>query len=404
LAHGAPATRDAFFADYRTSRIASTTAVVPKRSKDKDCHWRQWVTFCNTLGLPPDLSPVEDKLPFLQVFAVRLRSGELAPRKKPLRAKRVADFLCTVGETLADMGTPDPRLDIHGKRFKILSNIFRAHAKDDPPPERVKPIPMQLVEHTVRALRNDTTMPAQLRHAIADCIIIGYFFLLRPGEHVCARGDDNNPFHLQDVSFVTPNGTFNAATATEAQLQAATAANLLFTTQKNGERGKTVTQGDTSSALLSPVKALIRRVRHLRSINATADTPIYTVVHNGRTDRVTPTRLTAALRSSCYAIGNSLGLRPRDISARALRAGGAMALLRADVDPLIIRMVGRWKSWAMIRYLHRTATATHDFAARMLTSGNFTITTHPTLPADAVNLIAPLHVDETDHQLLVNAI
>ena len=90
------------------------------------------------------------------------------------------------------MGTPDPRLDAHGKRFKILSNLFRAHAKDDPPPERVKPIPMQLVEHAVHSLRNDTTLPTQLRYAIADCIIIGYFFLLRPGEFVCATGDDNH--------------------------------------------------------------------------------------------------------------------------------------------------------------------------------------------------------------------
>ena len=81
-----------------------------------------------------------------------------------------------------------------------------------------------------------------------------------------------------------------------------------------------------------------------------------------------------------------------------------MALLWAGIDPLIIRMVGRWKSWAMICHLHRTATETHDFAARMLASGNFAINTHPASPADAVNLVAPLHVDETDHQLLVNAI
>ena len=68
---------------------------------------------------------------------------------------------------------------------------------------------------------------------------------------MCVLGDDNHPFHLQDISVVTPNGTFNAATATEAQLQTAMAANLLFATQKNGERGETVTQGDASSVLLS---------------------------------------------------------------------------------------------------------------------------------------------------------
>ena len=161
----------------------------------------------------------------------------------------MADFSCTVGETLADLGTLNPCLNSHGKRFKTLSNLFRAHGKEDPPPDRAKPIPIQLVEHAVNSLQVDATMPVQLRHAIADCIVIGHFFLLRPGEHVCVRGGNNHPFHLQDVSVVTPNGTFNATTATEAQLQSATAANLLFATQKNGERGKTVTQGDASSAL-----------------------------------------------------------------------------------------------------------------------------------------------------------
>ena len=144
----------------------------------------------------------------------------------------MADFLCTVGETLADMGTPDTRLDSHGKCFKTLSNLFRACGKEDPPPDRAKPIPIQPVEHAVNSLRADATMPVQLRHAIADCIVIGHFFSLRPGECVHAQGDDNHPFHLQDVSVVTPNGTFNATAAMEAQLQSATAANLLFTTQK----------------------------------------------------------------------------------------------------------------------------------------------------------------------------
>ena len=80
-----------------------------------------------------------------------------------------------------------------------------------------------------------------------------------------------------------------------------------------------------------------------------------------------------------------------------------MALLWAGIDPLIIRMVGCWKSWAMMHYLHQTATATHDLAARMLVSGNFTITTHPTLPADTVTVVAPLLIEESDCQLLVSA-
>ena len=57
----------------------------------------------------------------------------------------------------------------------------------------------------------------------------------------------------------------------------------------------------------------------------------------------------------------------------------------------------------MTRYLHQTATSASDFAARMFASGNFTITTHPTLPANTATIVAPLLIDESDCQLLVNA-
>ena len=43
---------------------------------------------------------------------------------------------------------------------------------------------------------------------------------------------------------------------------------------------------------------------------------------------------------------------PADVSARSLRAAGAMALLCADVDSDRIRLLGRWQSDQMFRYLH----------------------------------------------------
>ena len=83
------------------------------------------------------------------------------------------------------MGTPDPRADAHVKRHKILSNLFCACAKEDPPLDRVKPVLIQLTKRAVNALKVNATVVVQLQHAIADCIIIGCFFLLQPGECVC---------------------------------------------------------------------------------------------------------------------------------------------------------------------------------------------------------------------------
>jgi hypothetical protein len=54
-------------------------------------------------------------------------------------------------------------------------------------------------------------------------------------------------------------------------------------------------------------------------------------------------------------MGQPLGLLPADICARALRAGGATALLNARINSDEIRLLGRWKTDTMLRYLHSTS-------------------------------------------------
>ena len=49
-----------------------------------------------------------------------------------------------------------------------------------------------------------------------------------------------------------------------------------------------------------------------------------------------------------------------------------MALLCADVDPVKIRILGRWKSDTMLRYLHIQApTLVRGLASGMLAAGDF---------------------------------
>ena len=121
-----------------------------------------------------------------------------------------------------------------------------------------------------------------------------------------------------------------------------------------------------------------------RQIGAPPDTPLH-MVHN---KPITSSQVTKALRAACQAIGQELNVRPSDISARALRAGGAMALLRAKIDPVEIKMVGRWRSWAMLRYLHQQGLDTLPFANQMLQMGHFQISSHSPLPSDVASIIS----------------
>jgi len=68
-----------------------------------------------------------------------------------------------------------------------------------------------------------------------------------------------------------------------------------------------------------------------------------------------------------------------------------MTLLYAKVDDSTIHMMGQWKSWAMLQYLHHSATDTMSFAQCMIASGTYIIEHHTTLPTD-VNPLAPVNL------------
>ena len=57
-----------------------------------------------------------------------------------------------------------------------------------------------------------------------------------------------------------------------------------------------------------------------------------------------------------------------------MQAGGAMDLLIVRVDTYTIRLVGKWRSNAMLRYLHTTAqTFTEGLVVRMVQHGDYAL-------------------------------
>ena len=137
-----------------------------------------------------------------------------------------------------------------------------------------------------------------------------------------------------------------------------------------------------------PVHALASRCITLRRAGGTASTPLCTYARGTRRSTLTSTDLTLVLRSSAHALPD-LGFSAHDINARSLRAGGAMALLCGKVDADTIRLVGRWKSDAMFRYLHAQALPLiRDLAATMLTHGNFTLLPGTDVPSHVAPTLA----------------
>lgn len=274
------------------------------------------------------------------------------------------------------MGAPDPRLDAHGKLDLRLRRQSRFWGKQDPPPSRVQPIPFVVLQHLVQSAYLDSTAPVFVR-AVADMIVIATYYLMRPGEYCVTSTDAPHPFRIQDVRLFIGAYVLDPYKASEAQLLTATFSRLMFTTQKNSVRGEEVGLGPSGDSLFCPARALARRLLHLRAHSAPPDTPLHKFFPDPNSNKSCVIRsadITAALRRSVLAVGAQVGVDISKIDSRSLRASGAMALLLGQVDTDRVRLLGRWKSDAMLRYLHVQGLSTgHNYARAMLQGGDYSL-------------------------------
>jgi hypothetical protein len=254
-------------------------------------------------------------------------------------------------------------------KFTSASRVsFAANARKTPP-SRVKPVPGLIVLFILHQAHHHPSTPD--RQAIADVITFAFYFLLRPGEYTGTASDDT-PFRLADVELHVDDRGIDPVQCSDDYLHAATFVSFTFTTQKNGTKGEVITHGLSTDPLACPIKATVRRILHLRQNKATPTTTLASYFHKGKRIPIKATYVTTALRLATIATAHQTGLKHSDISARSLSAGGAMALICGRIDHNTIRMLGRWNSDAMLRYLHLQAKPLmRQFAVTMFNHGTY---------------------------------
>jgi hypothetical protein len=140
-----PATRDGFLAALGAAQTAARSSVVSKGAKMSDSHWSIWTSFLDSLQIDdPYLIDFPDPIRLLQVFAEHIRSGQLTPSGDPIQSCSVEDYVRSVGQEIASLGALDPRVMVNGKIELCLKKQLKGYARQDAPPECVKPIPMPL--------------------------------------------------------------------------------------------------------------------------------------------------------------------------------------------------------------------------------------------------------------------
>ena len=264
----------------------------------------------------------------------------------------------------------------------MLTSFFKKCEDDDAPTTRAHPATIAMLERLPEILDEDHPIDGTLNRTVIDPCIVAFFWLMRPAEFCgpSSRNDDlqrtsrSEAFRLRDTHFTTAAGEHCATAVPLNDVNALTSASLTFTDQKNAVRGERVGHRPTADDRLCPVKSLFRLVHHLRNFSAPPSTPISAVCDGaGRPRYVKSEHVTNALRHSATDLLSTTGIDPANVSARSLRPGGATALLCANVDDTTIKLIGRWQSNAMIRYLRVQAAANREnFAQHMLTHGSFT--------------------------------
>ena len=147
-----PEAADALCADLLLVQEEINKGVVPSRTRADKRYFRKWEIFCRAPNMDTFLDKVQGPVPFLQIFTSRVRSGLLAHNREPVRSRTAEAYLRAVGQTFANVGIGDPRLNKHGSIEHRLQRQIRGWKKSDGPPKRLKPINIGLIHHTFVAL------------------------------------------------------------------------------------------------------------------------------------------------------------------------------------------------------------------------------------------------------------
>ncbi|KAL7475517.1 LOW QUALITY PROTEIN: hypothetical protein ACHAW6_001427, partial [Cyclotella cf. meneghiniana] len=309
-------TEHTFRRDFRTAQKTVQVGVTAHNAAQAITVWNQWTEFTTELGLNPVLQALQDKVPVLQVFALRVCVRELAANGNPIRAWLAEAFMRHVVQMFLHMGAQDPWLNDVGKIDFRLQRMVAEWKKKDSPPCRVKPVPIRVIRHIAYLAQHSTSSNSFLV-ADADMIIIAFFFLLWPGDEWIFSTTLLHSSSMHGLP-LSPSPT------------------------KNGVR----------------VKAIIRRVLYLQLNSTPPDVPLARLFNSN--SHITASVITSTLRDAVTLLGPEL---PSDISACCLRALGAMALLLGQTDTDIIRL----QSDEMLRYLHlQAAPLMQDYACKML--------------------------------------
>ena len=243
-----------------------------------------------------------------------------------------------------------PVHDARGRFDAVLAAQLRGYTFENPETKQSQAIPAAVVAMVAAA------KAMELHRAIGQLVVGALFFAMRS----CEFSDVGGPRRTRIITvgdIECRRDGRKTDVDDEGGMAAADAISLTFRKQKNGEKGTTVTQHQTSGTTiggvrLCPVASFARLVARMRRYEPSETEwaernrrPINLVTTAEGTTLMTSHQISHHLRATALQYGEErLGFLTANIGAHSLRAGATTAMFFAGVPAETIQLIGRWRS------------------------------------------------------------
>lgn len=306
-------------------------------------------------------------------FAARVRSGFFG-RGRKIQSDSARSAITAVGQTISlDTGL-NPTKEDNGQRLLFpIRQMMDGWRKEDPPTEKKLPVEVDVPEFLADMGRQASASP--LQQAVGDLALIAFYYLLRVGEYTGkpSRNEtkQTEQFKAKDVTFFKRDATGRLRQLprnAEAHLiMSADSATLKLDNQKNGWKGVCINHHANGDCYLCPVRALGRRILHIRTNNGSQTSPLSAVCTAGLWEFVTHAHMSAGIKLAAAALDYPAckGIPIERVDTHSLRCGGANALALSGYKDREIQKMGRWRSATFLEYIREGLA---DFSQGMSTS------------------------------------
>ena len=185
-------------AAYNAEHASVTKGLYSYKIHKDTMSWCQWDSFCCWLQITPNLWGIKLFVPFLHIFSHKVHTWVLSVKLKTIQKQSVEQYIRSVCQILAAVGSPDPLLNTVGSINFCLGRQIVAYRREDPPPPRFHPLPISILSTLYTTYWGGNNR----QQSINNLACIEFFFILWLGEYWKVRTDTVlTPFRVKDIQF-----------------------------------------------------------------------------------------------------------------------------------------------------------------------------------------------------------